>query len=169
MTTPRRIYGYHAHDMLKRRLPLSILAHTRRTPSRHCHDLRKSVFSRHLPRSLGSQQTIQAFIYYSIELLRRYEPSPTQHSSPSMLPPYLLTAILSVIPSTTSLPTDSVASYDPPPYNCGYVLFMRNENVHTSLSALDRCEPVYFNATSKRYLEAFAYHLYGGCECRFFE
>ena len=155
--------------MLKRRLPLSIHANTRQTPSRHCHDLRKGIFSRHLPHSLESQQTIQAFIYYSNEHPHRYESSPSQHSSPIMLLPYLLTTIFSAIPSTTCLPTDSVASYDSPPYNCGYVLFMRNENVHTSLSALDRCEPVYFNATSKRYLEAFAYHLYGGCECRFFE
>ena len=73
-----------------------------------------------------------------------------------------LIALLSTIPSTTSLPTV------PEAYNCGYVLTRHNSSAYAGLSAFNRCEPFYYNATIKNYQEAFAYHLYGGCGCKFF-
>ncbi|KAF2832787.1 hypothetical protein CC86DRAFT_414327 [Ophiobolus disseminans] len=85
-----------------------------------------------------------------------------------MLLTYILTALFSAIPTTTSLPTELAAYSAPRLYSCGYLLFIRNQNVHVSLSGTDRCKPVYFNTTSGTYLEAFGYNVYGGCECKFF-
>lgn len=86
-----------------------------------------------------------------------------------MLLSHILATILSTIPSASSLPTELATTPADTPYNCGYVLTRRNENSHVSLSALDSCKHIFFNTTSRTYTEAYAYHLYGGCECKFFE
>lgn len=86
-----------------------------------------------------------------------------------MLLSYILAIILSAIPSATSFPTEFAVVAGNAPFNCGYVLFRRNENSHVSLSALDSCKYIFFNTTSQTYTEAYAYHIYGGCGCKFFE
>lgn len=89
-----------------------------------------------------------------------------------MLLTYLLTTLFT---ATFSLPTDpNSASLSenltpvPEPYNCGYVLTASNSSSFCGLYALDRCEAFFYNDTIADYQDAFAYHLYGGCECKFF-
>jgi hypothetical protein len=83
-----------------------------------------------------------------------------------MLFPIIFTALLS---TTASMPTDPYAPPPPEPYNCGYTLFKYDYNMYVGLSALDSCVMLYYNRTLRDYQPAIAYHIHGGCECKFFE
>ena len=76
----------------------------------------------------------------------------------------LLPAALALPQSPTSTPTSTPT---PEPYNCGYALTRHNSSAFVGLYAHDRCEIFFFNETIIGYQDAFAYRLYGGCECRF--
>jgi hypothetical protein len=80
--------------------------------------------------------------------------------SPIMLLSYLLAALVS---SASSRPTAAE------PYNCGYVLTLRNSSAYAGVYAYDSCRPIYFNQTIQDYQDAYAYHMFGGCGCKFFE
>lgn len=72
-----------------------------------------------------------------------------------------------VVPLLTAL-TSSLPTSSPEPYMCGYVLTRHNSSAYASISALDACAPFYYNETNQDYQDAFAYKLFGGCECGFF-
>jgi hypothetical protein len=75
-----------------------------------------------------------------------------------MLLPLLLTALL---PTSFSLPTLEH-------YNCGYTLTRYNSSAYVGLYAHNKCVDFFYNDTIADYQDAYAYHLYGGCECKFF-
>jgi hypothetical protein len=78
----------------------------------------------------------------------------------------ILTGLLSTLPATLSAPTSTLTGYGDP-YNCGYVLTVRNSSAYAGLSAYTSCTPIYYNQSIPGYQDAFAYSLFGGCECSF--
>ncbi|KAH3918094.1 hypothetical protein HBI56_145190 [Parastagonospora nodorum] len=80
-----------------------------------------------------------------------------------------LPLLLTLLPAAFSLPhtTTSTHTPTPEPYNCGYALTRHNSSAYVGLYAHNRCEDFFFNETIIGYQDAFAYRLYGGCECRF--
>jgi hypothetical protein len=74
----------------------------------------------------------------------------------------LLTYFLTLLSTTLSLPTA------PDPYNCGYVLTRHNSSAYASIHAWNHCVVIYYNETIRDYQDAYAYHMYGGCECKFY-
>jgi hypothetical protein len=81
------------------------------------------------------------------------------HQPAIMLLSYLLVTLAS---TTSSLPTAVE------PYNCGYVLTLHNSSAYAGVYAYDSCKPIYFNQTIQDYQDAYAYHMFGGCKCKFF-
>jgi hypothetical protein len=67
--------------------------------------------------------------------------------------------------TTSSLPTTSTGD----PYMCGYVLTRQNSSAYAGLSAFGYCEPIYYNETIHGWQDAYAWKMFGGCECRFYE
>ncbi|CAG5157040.1 uncharacterized protein ALTATR162_LOCUS4833 [Alternaria atra] len=72
-----------------------------------------------------------------------------------------LASLLSALPVALSAPTYGE------PYNCGYVLTERNSSAYASISAYTDCTAIYYNQSIPGYQEAYAYSLYGGCQCSF--
>jgi hypothetical protein len=64
----------------------------------------------------------------------------------------------------------AVATYPTAPdlYNCGYALTRHNSSAYAGLYAWNRCEAIFYNNTIHGYQDAYAYSMYGGCECKFF-
>jgi hypothetical protein len=78
----------------------------------------------------------------------------------------LLTALLSTFPTTLSAPASTLINpYEP--YQCGYVLTARNSSSYAGLSAYGFCTAIYYNHSIPGYQDAFAYRLWGGCQCSF--
>jgi hypothetical protein len=76
----------------------------------------------------------------------------------------LLTTLTTLLPVSLAAP----AAPSDPTYQCGYVLTKPNANVHAGLSALESCTPFFYNDTVADYQDAYAYKLFGGCECGFY-
>jgi hypothetical protein len=76
-----------------------------------------------------------------------------------MLLSYLLATL---VPATSSLPTNAEQ------YNCGYVLTAHNSSSYAGVYAYEECKPIYFNQTIQDFQDAYAYHIFGGCQCKFF-
>lgn len=79
----------------------------------------------------------------------------------------LLTTLTTLLPVSLAAPAAPAAPSDPN-YQCGYVLTKPNANVHAGLSALESCTPFFYNDTVADYQDAYAYKLFGGCECGFY-
>jgi hypothetical protein len=80
---------------------------------------------------------------------------------------YLLTILLSNSSSTTAAPTSLSEAAEP--YNCGYVLTLHNSSAYAGLSAYDRCKGIHYDQDTHEYIPAFAYDLFGGCKCKFYQ
>jgi hypothetical protein len=77
------------------------------------------------------------------------------------------TSLLSILPIALSAPAALPAALEDP-YQCGYVLTERNSSSYAGLSAFKYCAPFYYNETISDYQDAFAYRLWGGCQCSFY-
>jgi hypothetical protein len=75
--------------------------------------------------------------------------------------------LLSTLPVTISAPVSTVPELYGEPYNCGYVLTVRNSSAYASVSAFSDCTAIYYNQSIPGYQDAYAYSLYGGCQCSF--
>ncbi|KAH6860761.1 hypothetical protein BKA58DRAFT_39194 [Alternaria rosae] len=78
-----------------------------------------------------------------------------------------LTSLLSSLPITLSAPISTTSELYGEPYNCGYVLTERNSSTYASVSAFSECTAIYYNYTIPGFQDAYAYSLYGGCQCSF--
>lgn len=79
----------------------------------------------------------------------------------------VLATLLLAAPFTRSVPLyDLHISINP--YNCGYVRTRWNSSVVAGIFAYGACKPFYYNETIGGYQDAYAYTLYGGCDCRFY-
>jgi hypothetical protein len=79
----------------------------------------------------------------------------------------ILTVMLSAISPIHAAPFLH-AALETEPYNCGYVRTRLNSSVVAGISAFGACTPFFFNKTINDYQDAFAYTLYGGCQCQFY-
>jgi hypothetical protein len=82
-------------------------------------------------------------------------------STATMQPTAFLLSLLAASPITLSAPTYSEL------YNCGYVLTVRNSSAYAGISAFGDCTAIYYNQSIPGYQDAYAYSLYGGCQCSF--
>jgi len=82
-----------------------------------------------------------------------------------------LTSLLTSLPITLSAPVSTTPELYGEPYNCGYVLTIRNSSAYAGISAYPpaqaECTAIYYNDTIPGYQDAYAYSLFGGCECSF--
>ncbi|KAF1837243.1 hypothetical protein BDW02DRAFT_491799 [Decorospora gaudefroyi] len=78
----------------------------------------------------------------------------------------ILATLFSTLPATLSAPS-SPLRHASDPYQCGYVLTARNASVYAGLSAYSACTAIYYNQSIPGYQDAYAYTLYGGCQCTF--
>ncbi|KAF1944533.1 hypothetical protein EJ02DRAFT_340781 [Clathrospora elynae] len=78
----------------------------------------------------------------------------------------LLSVLLASLPSTLSFPASNLPADDP--YQCGYVLTEHNSSAYAGLSAFSYCSPFYYNQSISGFQDAFAYRLWGGCQCEFY-
>lgn len=93
----------------------------------------------------------------------------TSHlSTATMLPFYLLTALIS---TTASVPTANYPARPPPPYvsNCASALYDWNYQWFAGLFPWDRCDEIFFNVTRGEYQPAIAYNIEEGAWCQFYE
>ncbi|KAI4924821.1 hypothetical protein J4E85_007938 [Alternaria conjuncta] len=83
----------------------------------------------------------------------------------------ILTGLLSSLTITLSAPLATTPELYGEPYNCGYVLTIRNSSAYAGISAYPpaqaECTAIYYNDTIPGYQDAYAYSLFGGCECSF--
>ncbi|RMZ69147.1 hypothetical protein GMOD_00003072 [Pyrenophora seminiperda CCB06] len=80
----------------------------------------------------------------------------------------IIVTLLSALHVTFSAPATSLQARDDP-YQCGYVLTELNSSAFAGLSEYSTCTPIYYNESIPGYQDAFAYSVYGGCQCHFFE
>jgi hypothetical protein len=83
-----------------------------------------------------------------------------------LLPITSLLGLLAIPHTISSLPTSS--SSTDPSYMCGYVLTAHNSSTYASLSAFGYCESFFYNQTIHDWQDAYAWKMFGGCECRFY-